>query len=164
MITRLSIAFLCICMSFLPIGAQTAVIPSHIDRQFRPVLERWLSGGWRPATVEDALRGQSADTREFLTSEFRSMSNHPFYVARDFNRDGKTDFAVMLIKGNRYALAVFNAPFASKPVPAFYSDRIEKGDFIFWFSDEYGRRFVIGPPASDSGFVLTPRGKRYVVK
>ena len=40
------------------------------------------------------------------------MTNHPFYVAADFNKDGKQDFAFMLVKKvgkkNKFAVAIFN--------------------------------------------------------
>ncbi len=145
----------------------------HIDSQHREVLRNWLSSkpGWRPAVENDAYIGLTKLGRGSYKNEIRTMGNHPFYVADDFNSDGNQDFAVILIKkaGRSYkrAVAIFNGSFSKnkKVAPTFYSEQIvAEGDLLFWMTgDEYGNRFVVGPPESDSGTLITPRGKKYIV-
>lgn len=150
-----------------------AISAPHMDSLHREVLQNWLAGkpGWRPAVEADAYAGASKEWREYLRNEIRAMSNHPFYASDDFNGDGDRDFAVILMKKSgrsyKYALAIFNGPFGKKKksAPSFYSERVAgEGDLLFWMTgDEFGNRFIVGPPASDSGTLITPRGKGYVV-
>lgn len=143
----------------------------HISSQNRGILQNWLAGksGWRPAVENDAYSGQTKQTREFIKSEIQAMTNHPFYIAADFNKDGKPDFAVMLVKKvgkkNKFAVAIFNGVVSQRKVaPAFYTESVESGDFLFWRTgDEFGNRILVGPPSSDSGYSIVPRGKTYII-
>ncbi len=141
----------------------------HIKAEHRAVLELWLENktGWRPATVNDVLYGLDKDQRDYARGEMQSNGKfqHPYYVADDFNADGKQDFALVLITGNRkkYAVAIFNAPFAE--TPTYYTEQLGKGDWLFWMKDDqFNRRFIVGPPASDAGYLIVPRGNKYVVE
>ncbi len=144
----------------------------HISLQHRKILEYWLASkpGWRPAVKNDAYAGQTKEVREFLDGEFQSNTNHPFYVVADFNNDEKQDFAVMLIKKvgkkNKFAVAIFNSTDnKQKLVPAFYTERVSNGDFLFWMTgDQFGNRIVVGPPGSDSGYIIKPHGRTYVIE
>ena len=142
-------------------------MPAHILVSHRTIIANWVQSGWRPAVKDDALRGQEADVRTFIQGEINSIGHHPFYLSKDFNRDGKIDFAVVITNGSQYALAIFNGPFIASGtyVPVFYTRQFEQGDFLFWMTDrQFGHRFIVGPPASDSGYIIRPRGKAYVVE
>lgn len=138
-----------------PVEAQTSF--ADLEPLHSRVLNAWLKTkkGWRLALEKD----YGAENLKF----FREQTNaklKPFYAARDFNGDRREDFAVILIKGARYAVAVFNAPF-SKSKPAFYTDKIEAGDIVYFNPNL--RRLLVGPYASDAGFQLIPKGKFYKV-
>ena len=140
---------------------------AHITSQHRTILFNWLKGkpNFRPAVENDAYSGSDKNGREYLKGEIQSMSNHPFYVSADINRDGKQDFAVMLIKKvgkkNKFALVIFNNTYGKTNVaPAFFSEQVSNGDLLFW-DDE---RLLLGPPASDSGNIVTARGNTYILR
>jgi len=151
-------------------AAQTISVP-HMNSLHREVLQNWLASkpSWRPAIENDAYIGSTKEWREYLKNEIRTWGNHPFYVADDFNSDGNQDFAVILIKkagrSYKYAVAIFNGSFSGnkKVAPTFYSERVVGGgDLLLWVKgDEFGNRFIVGPPASDSGTSITPRGRKY---
>lgn len=122
--------------------------PAHLA-----VLQAWLKTqtGWRLAIEKDYNQERLSD---FKTAE----NAMPFYVANDFNRDQRKDFAVVLTKNGKFAVAVFNAPFASKK-PAFFSTGLETGDVLYF--NKNTKRLLVGPYESDAGFQLVPSGRIY---
>lgn len=133
--------------------AQTGVAdlkPAHAA-----VLKKWLAAnsGWRLALEKD----YGKDNLNFLR-QGEGDSARPFYVAEDFNRDKKEDFAVVLVKGKTFAAAVFNAPFSNSK-PAFFTAKIESGDIVYF--NRSTKLLLVGPYASDAGFMLKPTGKTY---
>jgi len=153
---RLFIA-LSLCIYVAPsVSAQTSV--SDVKSAHAAVLKTWLAkkAGWRLAVEKD----YGKDNLEFLRGD--PVRRLPFYVAADFNGDQKEDFAVILTNARKkYAAVVFNAPFDSETPapPAFFSSRIETGDIVYF--NENSNVLLIGPYASDAGFMLKPDGKKY---
>jgi hypothetical protein len=150
-------------------------LPSFIRPQHRAILQEWLSNksGWRPATIDDALAGETKVGREFLMGEIQSNGGNyqPYYAVADFNRDGNEDFAIIVInksRGNtKLAVAIFNGPFGGNQnaTPAFYSEKVSGGDWLFWATgDRFGNRLLVGPPSSDASYAIRPRGRTYVVQ
>ena len=83
------------------------------------------------------------------------------YVVSDFNGDGKEDFAVLLRKSkSKMAVVIFNGPFGKKSSPSYYT-QAEDGDELHRMNDNLGKRFIVGPPESDSGFIIVWRRGRY---
>jgi hypothetical protein len=93
---------------------------------------------------------------------------HPYRATGDFNGDGSEDFAVIVVERSAAhddnALVVFNGPFRkSTSRPAF----IERGLNIKGVGLFYGPprpkpyRLLIGRFESDSGALVTPRGRTY---
>lgn len=139
----------------------------HMNSQHREILQNWLASksGWRPAVENYAYVGETREGREFLKGEIQSMTNHPFYVAADFNKDGKQDFATMLVrkvgKKNKFSLVIFNSTYnKQKMTPAFYTESVSNGDLLFWMDGN----LLLSPPSSDSGNIITPRGNTYILK
>lgn len=134
-------------------NAQTGV--SDLKSNHAEVLDKWLKTqtNWRLALEKDW-------DQERIVG-FKSAENAvPFYVAKDFNRDRKEDFAVILLKDGKYRVAVFNAPFSSAK-PAFDSALLEPGDVLYY--NKYSKSLIVGPYESDAGFQLKPSGKTYKV-
>lgn len=146
---------------------------SHIRPQHRNVLSQWLSPGWRPLTIDDALAGATKDGRQSILDGIKSRGKnyHPFYAVGDYNRDGSLDFAIIVTgesRGStRRAVAIFHGPFARNQlkVPVFYSENVSEGAWLFWMTgDKFGNRFIVGPPDSDAGYTIKPRGNGYIVQ
>ena len=151
------------------------LIPQHIWPKHRAVLQQVLLNrpGWRPATMEDAFAGETDEGREYKRGEiaYHGKNFHPYYAVGDFNQDGSEDFAVILINADdlppKFAVAIFNGPFTQnqRPVPTFFSEKVSSNDWLFWVTDDrFGKRFLVGPPGSDAGFIIRPRGRRYIVE
>lgn len=151
-----------LALSFFPASSAGQTSLSDLKTDHGAVLKKWLATkkGWRLALEKD----YGKDNLNFLRSNERE-NLRPFYVAADFNRDRKEDFAVILVIGRgKYGAAVFNAPFNSKAVqqPAFFTDEIEVGDIVYF--NRNSRLLLVGPYASDTGFMLKPSGKAYKVE
>lgn len=145
----------------------TKFAADHISQEHLRIIGDWIPSGWRPYTKDDALINLDFDTRTWLISEMDSMPHHPFYVSQDFNGDRVLDFAVVITNQSEFAVAIFNGPFRKgiKREPSFYSKQFEQGDLLFWMTDrEFGNRFIVGPPASDAGYIIRPRRGGYVVE
>ncbi len=147
--------------------ATPTISAEHMNSQHREILQNWLAGkpGWRPAVEKDAYEGGTKEGRESLKSEIQSMTNHPYYVAADLNKDGKQDFAVMIVKKvgrkNKFAVVIFNSTSGKQKLnPAFYTESVSDGDLLFWMD----ANLLLGPPSSDSGDIIVPRGNTYVLK
>lgn len=122
--------------------------PAH-----QTILKTWLATQkrWRLALEKDY---NSARLKDFKNAE-KAM---PYYSAHDFNGDKKEDFAVILTKSGKFAVAVFNAPFAAEK-PAFYSTELEADDILYF--NKKSKLLLVGPYESDAGFMLKPSGKTY---
>ncbi|MGI8788558.1 MAG: hypothetical protein ACR2HG_12445 [Pyrinomonadaceae bacterium] len=154
------LGLLAMAFTLLPILANAQTSISDLNATHAAVLKNWLATkkGWRLALEKDYEK----TNLELLRGEDKNL--RPFYVAADFNHDKKEDFAVILTNGKgKCSVAVFNAPFDSKKVqsPAFFTDKIEAGDIVYF--NENTKLLLVGPYASDAGFMLRPNGKTYKV-
>ena len=154
------------------INTQSTTLRTYVH-SIETVLRQWLSPGWRPLTVNDALAGATKEGREFILSGIKSRGKnfHPYYTVGDFNRDGAGDFAIIVTGESRgrtrLAVAIFHGPFVRNQlkVLVYYSENVSEGDWLFWMTgDRFGNRFIVGPPESDAGYVIKPRGNGYVVQ
>jgi hypothetical protein len=153
---KISFIFIILFLPAFQTFAQTSV--SDLDPIHQTVLHKWLATqkGWRLALERDYEK----ESLDFL--RLNEKNARPFYVSEDFNGDRKKDFAVILINGRKkFAAAVFNAPFDLKKTqkPAFFTTRIDAGDIVIF--NKNSNRLLIGPYASDAGFILEPNGKTY---
>jgi hypothetical protein len=89
--------------------------------------------------------------------------HHPYLVATDLNGDGNSDIAVLIgLKGKEgpAAFAIFNGPLDGEtPTLSFWTTGWTRNDALF--SDP---RLFIGPPDSDNGYVIEPKGQTYALE
>ena len=135
------------------------------------VLQAWLSAhpSFRLATVEDCRCADDvANMRQGLGGEWRPVADYQPYVATgDFNGDGKTDFAVVLVEKSAqpgsFAFLVFNGPFAEGPQePAFIESGRDLARQGLFFGPPRPKpyRLLLGPFESEAS-ILMPKGKTY---
>jgi len=135
-------------------------------------LDAWLSQHpkYRAATDEDC--DCSDDIQQMRTGYSGTWTPypdyHPYVVTGDFNSDGVTDFAVVVIDSskvtNNFVLLVFNGPFGSKPKAPAYSEsdlHLRNQGMSFGPPRPKPYRVVIGPFESDNTFILVPKGGTY---
>ncbi len=88
-------------------------------------------------------------------------NDNPYIAIGDFNNDGHTDLAVLVGFKNGtagpVALFVFNGPFSGDmPTVAFTATGWARNDAL-----SAGGGLFIGPPESDNGYLLAPKGQTY---
>lgn len=91
---------------------------------------------------------------------------HPYAATGDFNGDGITNFAVMVIDQTKstknFELLVFNGPFqAGSKAPAFAQPGLEGDALFFGPPRPKPYRLVVGPFESDNAAILVPHGRTY---
>jgi hypothetical protein len=141
--------------------------------RFRPehkrVLSKWLANkpSLRPAVESDCT------DKEYLEITRRDWGKQfdPYYVVADFNRDGKKDFAVLLVDSknadeNGFAIAIFNAPFAGKTNPNYFErGYIGIGNAYIVYNDMIKRRLYLGIYESDFYCVtFYPKKTKYIFR
>jgi len=141
-------------------------LPAYLRPEHKAVLERWLKEKLhlRLATEADCTDGEYLD---MLRKDWGKDFN-PHYSIGDFNRDGKDDFAVLLVdmkKGQEqgFAIAIFNAPFANKKAPNYFEDGyLDLGRCYIVYNQMAKRRLYLGMFESDFYCVtFYPKGLGY---
>ena len=121
--------------------------PGQITPEHKTVIDNWLKkkAGLRLAAEKDA----NTEGLKFYRQDWGSDFN-PFYAVGDFNRDGRKDFAVLLVFLTKkkvdyeYAIAIFNAPFGPNKRPNYF----ERGyigidtSYIIYNKMEHRRLFL----------------------
>ena len=90
---------------------------------------------------------------------------HPYVATGDFNSDGTTDFAVVVIDNSKsvknFELVVFNGPFGHQAKsPAFIQSGLDGGALFFGPPRPKPYRLVIGTFESE-GTILVPQHRTY---
>ena len=150
----------------------SATSASHtLDAEQKSVIAAWLGGnsGYRLAEDRDCLCDEGIQKMR-LRGEglFKATPDyHPYWVTGDFNGDGVTDLAVVVVNERAehdFTLLVFNGPLDPKrPVPAFvgaHSDLAGVGLFYWGSPPSRPYRLWIGRFGGD-GLSLEPHGKKY---
>ena len=141
-------------------------LPAYLLPEHKPVLEKWLKGKrhLRVATESDCTDKESLEIwRKDWGRDF-----NPHYSIADFNRDGKDDFAVLLVdmkNGQKrgFAIAIFNAPFGNKKAPNYFEDGYDSLGYCYIvYNQVMKRRLYLGMFESDIYCVtFYPKGFRY---
>ena len=142
-----------------------------LDASQNSAVTAWLNDhpGYRLARDRDCACDE--DLRTIRTAGYGGKwkpipDYHPYVVSGDFNGDGVTDFAVVVVdtrKARDFTMLVFNGPVdEQQPVPA----------FAYQHRDLTRARLFYGPPwpkpyrllvdtFESEGLVLQPRGNTY---
>jgi hypothetical protein len=123
-----------------------------LDQSQRVSLMRWL----------DANPQYELIIRDYCQCADRHYHN-PYLVAADLNGDGAGDIAVLLgVKGQDgpAAFAIFNGPLDGEAATvSFWATGWARHEALF-----RDPRLFIGPPDSDNGYVIEPKGQTYVLE
>jgi hypothetical protein len=140
--------------------------PAYLRPEHKTVLERWLKEKrhLRLATESDLTDNEDLEIwRKDWGKDF-----NPYYSIGDFNRDGKNDFAVLLVdlmngENHGFAIAIFNAPFTNKKAPNYFEDGYtDLGRCYIVYNQMAKRRLYLGMSESDVYCVtFYPKGLRY---
>lgn len=124
-----------------------------LDAKQRMGLLRWLAANPLYALIVHDYCG-CAD----------AQNENPYVAVGDFNSDGQSDLAVLLGfkdgTAGPVALFIFNGPFSGDaPTVAFTTSGWARNDVLY-----AGATLFIGPPESDNGYSLVPKGQTYVLE
>jgi len=141
-------------------------LPAYLRPEHKSVLERWLKEkrDLRLATESDCADKEGLEIwRKDWGKDF-----NPYYSIGDFNRDGRNDFAVLLVdlkSGEKqgFAIAIFNAPFGNKKAPNYFEEGyVSLGRCYIVYNQMIKRRLYLGMSESDFYCVtFYPKGLRY---
>lgn len=142
-------------------GASQSVSLRYIQPEHKAILEKWLR---RQPQLRVAIEADCKNRQGLMDARLEHGENyHPYYAVGDFNRDGREDFAVVLISKQRrarnFSIAIFNGPFTGTPV--FYTGGVDlsAGGLVF----RADNRLVAGVFQTDDCVVLKPKGRGYVM-
>jgi hypothetical protein len=155
--------------ALLPLRTSVMFASHTLDSGQRSVVAAWLNShpGYRLANDRDCscdedIKGMRAGGG----GVWKAIPDyHPYSVSGDFNGDGVTDFAVVVVNTRRahdFTLLVFNGPVdVDHPVPAFVDRRdYTRIGLAFGPPRPTPYRLVIGLFDSE-GLLLQPRGNTY---
>jgi hypothetical protein len=168
--TRFAIGFL-ICLLF--------VVPAWaghtLTSQEQKILVVWLSRNSDFRVAEDGDCDCSEDIQQMKVGSggvWRSVPDyHPYAATGDFNSDGVSDFAVVVIDRlktiHQYTLLVFNGPFDSDATePAFITPGLDLRYMGLFFGPPRPKpyRLIVGRFGTDSTSMLVPLGHTYKLR
>jgi hypothetical protein len=164
---------------FLLVATLFSALPAWcghtLAKQEQRILDVWLSQHPTYRAATDADCDCSDDIRQMKAGYGGKWTAypdyHPYVVTGDFNSDGVTDFAVVVIDHskprNNFTVLIFNGPFGSKPVAPAYSESgldLRRQGMSFGPPRPKPYRLVIGPFESDNTWILVPKGQTYKVQ
>jgi hypothetical protein len=137
------------------------------------VLSAWLVSypTYRMATDDDNSCPDAyfdSDIRGPCEAPEPTPGYHPYQAVGDFNGDGATDFAVVLIDTKRsvanFALVIFNGPLSRTGVkPAMFQAGLKLGcgGLLYGPPGKNPRLILIAPLESNAGGLLVPKKATY---
>ncbi len=154
---------------------------AHLKPKHREVLREWLKTKThlRPAVEEiddnifqEQHKSDFESNLRFLRDSLGG-NNYQYYSVGDMNRDGKEDFAVLLVDGRKqkdddahFALAIFNAPFKKADAPAYYEDGLTGISNCYIVFDRISKNHLFLGMLESDVLCATyyPKGKTYYFK
>jgi hypothetical protein len=157
-------------VALLSLGNSRLFASHTLDSRQMSVVTAWLSDhrGYRLASDRDCACDEDIQAmRAGSGGDWKPVPDyHPYVASGDFNGDGVTDFAVVVIstvKARDFTLLVFNGPVdAHRPVPAFVDQHRDLTRTGLFYGPPRPKpyRLLIGPFESE-GLVVQPRGQTY---
>jgi hypothetical protein len=143
-----------------------------LTSQEQKILETWLARHSEFRVATDADCDCAEDIQQMRTGyggNWPSVPDyHPYAATGDFNSDGVSDFAIVVIDRSKptqnLTLLVFNGPFGTKAAsPAFVESALDLRGQGLSFGPPRPKpyRLVVGPFESDNTSILVPRGRTY---
>ena len=162
---------------------------AHLKPEHREVLQQWLKSKTflRPA-VEEIDNGMFqeknyTDKENFKKNYEENMkmlresvgeNGYQYYSVGDMNRDGKADFAVLLVDSSSkdtdkfpdFALAIFNAPFKKGQSPAYFEQNLNGVTNSYIVYDLMTKKHLFLGKFESDIYAATyyPKGKTYYFK
>lgn len=155
---------------------------AHFKPEHKEVLQKWLKtkSFLRPGVEEidnsmfdEKFKENYEGNMKFLR-ETVGENGYQYYVKGDLNKNGKEDFAVLLVDNRKkdgdndwFSLAIFNSPFKKDNTPNYYEENLHgiTNSYIVFsdqFSEKSGKHLFLGKFESDY-YCATyfPKGKTY---
>jgi hypothetical protein len=140
--------------------------------QEQKILDAWLAGHpeYRAAADGDCNCAEDIQQmRKGYGGSWRPVPDyHPYVATGDFNSDGATDFAVVVIERaksiHNFTLLVFNGPLGPKTAsPTFVGSGLDLRYEGLGFGPPRPKpyRLLMGPFESDNTAILVPQGRTY---
>jgi hypothetical protein len=164
-----------IAFSLITLTHSSAAFASHtLNAEQKSVVAAWLGSnpGYRLAEDTDCLCDE--DIQKMRTRGeglFKAAPDyHPYWVTGEFNGDGVTDLAVVIVNERAehdFTVLVFNGPLdPRRPAPAFvgaHLDMVGVGLFYWGSPPSTPYRLWVGRFGGDS-LSLEPHGKEYRIE
>ena len=160
-------------MAVISIALVQPVWGGHtLTLQEQKILDAWLAGHqeYRLATDGDCDCAEDIQQmKKGYGGNWRPVPDyHPYVATGDFNSDGATDFAFVVIERaksiHNFTLLVFNGPFGSKTAaPAFVESGLDLRHEGLGFGPPRPKpyRLLMGPFESDNTAILVTQGRTY---
>ena len=149
------------------VGSPSASLPSYMTGAAAGAVSAWLANhpNLRVAEATDC-----ACPNDLAPMRQARLNSEPYYAEADFNGDGISDFAVVLIDeesthqfGWSAALALFNGPLRNGMMPSFFQEHVGKPQGALLFLQGPKGPLVMGPWESE-GVLIHSSGSTYVLK
>ena len=147
--------------------------PAYLSEEEKKALSSWLDKHTelRLAIDSDCECEDMIEQMNEWTSHhgYKEITYHPYYVAGDFNGDGRRDFAVVLVhlgeKVGRYEIAIFNGTANPGKVngPAYLLKGLDLEHQGLFYGPPRPQPWVLmfGPFETELDFGFVPKGDTY---
>lgn len=148
-----------------PADAQGKDAPPYLKAAHRDVIEKWLANKPSRAGLRIATDRDCRNKRGLAEERKENRKYQPYYAFGDFNHDGSEDFAIVFVndrkRRNKFSMTIFNGPFRSGSIPAYFLDNSDLSMMGFSWHEGEQNYLLVGEFQSDVCSIFKPRGKTY---
>jgi hypothetical protein len=161
-----------------PVGKKADYF-AHLKPEHKEILQDWLKTKkfLRPGVEEidnsifqEKYKDHFEDNVKFLRDTV-GKNGYQYYSKGDFNRDGKEDFAVLLVDSRKhketdadfFTLAIFNGPFRKGQAPNYYEEGLSGITNSYIVFDKVSEKHLFLGKFESDVYCATyfPKGKTY---